>query len=235
MSNTLVVTRKEIRQLLGARSTLFTGIGMALFFGVMYSLRIGQEGGLPIEVSMGSLLFFLTTMLGVFLGYSFTAQVFLREKMDGVIETLLCSPVTLRDIWLGKTLAVTVLAGALAVVCAVITALVVGFRNGVVAIPPAAIIVHVLVVVPMVIGGFVGALGYAQLLLGMRENRILGLALFIPVFAALYGLGYAGTGKFVVSWLQVGLIAIVAAVVLAVLVTLSQKLSKERIVTTLPD
>ena len=45
MSNTLVVTRKEIRQLLGARSTLFTGIGMALFFGVMYSLRIGQEGG----------------------------------------------------------------------------------------------------------------------------------------------------------------------------------------------
>jgi len=91
------------------------------------------------------------------------------------------------------------------------------------------------VVVPMVIGCFVGALGYAQLLLGMKENRIIGLALFIPVFAALYGLGYAGTGTFVVSWLQVGLIGLVAIVVLALLFALSQKLSRERIVTTLPD
>lgn len=235
MSNTLVVTRKEIRQMVGTRSTLFTGIAMAVFFGVMYSLRIGQQGGLPIETSLGSLLFFLTTTLGVFVGYTFTGQVFLREKMDGVVETLLCSPVTLREVWLGKTLAVTALAGVLAVACGVITALVAGWRNGVVAVPPAAIIVHVLVVVPMVIGCFVGALGYAQLLLGMKENRIIGLALFIPVFAGLYGLGYAGTGMFVASWLQVGLIGLAAVVVLTVLVALSQKLSKERIVTTLPD
>lgn len=235
MSNVLVVIRKEIRQLVGTRSTLFTGIAMAVFFGVMYSLRIGQEGGLPIETSLGSLLFFLTTTLGVFMGYTFTGQVFLREKMDGVVETLLCSPVTLREVWLGKTLAVTALAAVLAVACAIITALVTGLRNDVVAVPPAAIFVHVLVVVPMVVGCFVGALGYAQLLLGMRENRIIGLALFIPVFAGLYGLGYAGTGTFVASWLQVGLIGVVAAGVLIALVMLSQRLSKERIVTTLPD
>ncbi|MFC2009091.1 ABC transporter permease [Chloroflexota bacterium] len=235
MNSVLTVTRKEMRQLIGSRATLFTGIGMAIFFGVMYSLRIGQEGGLPIEASLGSLLFFLTTTLGVFMGYTFTGQVFLREKMDGVIETLLCSPATLREVWLGKTLAVTALADVLAVACALITALVAGYRNGAVTLPPAAIVVHVFLVVPMVIGCFVGALGYAQLLLGMKENRIIGLALFIPVFAALYGLGYAGTGTFVASWLQVGLLGSAAVVVLSVLVLLSQKLSKERIVTTLPD
>ena len=233
MSSVLIVARKEVRQLIGSRATLFTGIGMAVFFGVMYALRIGQEGGLPIETSLGSLLFFLTTTLGVFMGYTFTGQVFLREKMDGVIETLLSSPVTLREVWLGKTLAVTALADVLAVATALLTSLVVGFRNGVVAVPPAAVVVHVLVVVPTVIGCFVGALGYAQLLLGMKENRIIGLALFIPVFAGLYGLGYAGTGAFIASWLQVGLLGLVALVVLGVLVMLSQKLSKERIVTTL--
>ena len=233
MSSVLIVARKEVRQLIGSRATLFTGIGMAVFFGVMYALRIGQEGGLPIETSLGSLLFFLTTTLGVFMGYTFTGQVFLREKMDGVIETLLCSPVTLREVWLGKTLAVAALADVLAVATALLTSLVVGFRNGVVAVPPAAVVVHVLVVVPTVIGCFVGALGYAQLLLGMKENRIIGLALFIPVFAGLYGLGYAGTGAFIASWLQVGLLGLVALVVLGVLVMLSQKLSKERIVTTL--
>jgi len=235
MSNVLIVARKEIRQMIGNRATLFTGIAMAVFFGVMYALRIGQEGGLPIETSLGSLMFFLTTTLGVFMGYTFTGQVFLREKMDGVVETLLCSPVTIREIWLGKTLAVTALADVLAVACALITAIVAGLRNDVVTIPPAAIFVHVLVVVPMVIGCFVGALGYAQLLLGMRENRIIGLVLFIPVFAGLYGLGYAGTGTFDASWLQVGIVGLAAAVVLAVLVNLSQRLSKERIVTTLPE
>ena len=62
MSSVLIVARKEVRQLIGSRATLFTGIGMAVFFGVMYALRIGQEGGLPIETSLGSLLFFLTTI-----------------------------------------------------------------------------------------------------------------------------------------------------------------------------
>ena len=235
MNSMLIVARKEMRQLLSSRGTLFTGIAMAVFFGVMYSLRIGQEGGLPIESSLGSLLFFLTTTLGVFMGYTFTGQVFLREKMDGVIETLLCSPVTLREVWLGKTLAVTSLAYVLAAACALITALVAGYRNGAVTVPPVAVVVHVFLVVPMVVGCFVGALGYAQLLLGMRENRIIGLALFVPVFAGLYGLGYAGTGSFVASWFEVGLLALVATVVLTVLVLLSRRLSKERIVTTLPD
>jgi len=233
MSSVSIVLRKELRELLAAKGTLLTGIALALFFGVMYSLKLGSIGSLSLEQSLGSLLFFLTTTLGVFMGYTFTSQVFLREKMDGVIETLLCSPVTLRGIWLGKTLAVTLVAVVLAIGSGVLTAVVAGYRAGSLALPEAAVVFHVVVVLPMIVACLVGGLGFAQLLLGMKENRIIGLALFIPIFAALYGIGYSSTGSFVAGWLHVGLLGLGAVAVLASLGYASLRLNKERIVTTL--
>ena len=227
------VFRKELRELLFSRSAMASGGFFALVFGVLYSLRITGNMVQSLDVSLGSLLFFLTTLLGVFLGYSFTSQVFLRDKMDGVIETLLCSPASLRGLWLGKTLAVTVFAHALAFVAGVLTALATSIRLGTVAIPTASVVVYLVCVVPLVIACLVGALGFAQLLLGMKENRIIGLALFIPLFAGLYGLGYNATGSFVVTWLHVGLVAVGAFALLAVIAWASRFLSRERIVTTL--
>ena len=227
------VFRKELRELLFSRSAMASGGFFALVFGVLYSLRITGNMVQSLDVSLGSLLFFLTTLLGVFLGYSFTSQVFLRDKMDGVIETLLCSPASLRGLWLGKTLAVTVFAHALAYVAGVLTALATSIRLGTVAITTASDFVYLVCVVPLVIACLVGALGFAQLLLGMKENRIIGLALFIPLFAGLYGLGYNATGSFVVTWLHVGLVAVGAFALLAVIAWASRFLSRERIVTTL--
>ncbi len=232
MSNVLIVARKELRELLRTRSTVLTGAAMSLFFGGLYSIRVGQ-GSIPIEASLGSMLFFLTTTIGVFMGYMLTGHVFLREKMDGVVETLLCSPVTLRDVWLGKVVAVTALADLFALASSALTVTVTGLINDTFAVPPAAIVVHVLIVIPMVIGCFVGVLGFAQLLLGMRENRIIGMVLFIPIFGALYGLGYTATGSFVASWLHVAILGGAAAAVLAVVSLASRRLNKERIVTTL--
>ncbi len=227
------VFRKELRELLLSRSAVLSGAFFAVLFGVLYSLRITGSMVPTLDVSLGSLLFFLTTQLGVFLGYSFTSQVFLRDKIDGVIETLLCSPASLRALWLGKTLAVTVLAHALAVVAGVLTSLATSIRLGTVAVPPTAVLVYLVGVVPLVIACLVGVLGFAQLLLGMKENRIIGLALFIPLFAGLYGLGYSSTGSFAVTWLHVELVAAGATAVLVVVAWASRFLSRERIVTTL--
>jgi ABC-2 type transport system permease protein len=234
MGEAVTVFRKEFRELAFSRSAVASGVLFAVVFGSMYSLRITGDMASTLDVSLGSLLFFLTTLLGVFLGYSFTSQVFLREKTDGVIETLLCSPASLRGLWLGKTLAVTVFSHALAVVSGVLTALVTSARLGTVAAPNAAVLAYLVCVVPLVIACLVGTLGFAQLLLGMKENRIIGLALFIPIFAGLYGLGYSSTGTFVVAWLHVGLVALGAAIVLAAIAWGSRFLNRERIVTTLP-
>jgi len=233
VNSTLVVFHKEIRELFGTRSSLFTGIGFALFFGGIYSLRLTSDMPLALDVSLGSLLFFLSTMIGAFLGYSSTSQVFLREKMDSVVETLLCSPASLRDVWLGKTLAVTAFAHVMAFGAGVLTSIVTSARMGTLAVPNAAVILYVVCVLPLVIACLVGALGFAQLLLGMKENRIIAMALFIPIFAGLYGMGYVSTGTLAIGLVTVAVVALVAVSVLCVLAWASRFLSRERIVTSL--
>jgi len=233
VNSTLVVFRKEIRELFGTRSSLFTGIGFALFFGGIYSLRLTSDMPLALDLSLGSLLFFLSTMIGAFLGYSSTSQVFLREKMDSVVETLLCSPASLRDVWLGKTLAVTAFAHVMAFGAGVLTSIVTSARMGTLAVPNAAVILYVVCVLPLVIACLVGALGFAQLMLGMKENRIIAMALFIPIFAGLYGIGYVSTGTLAIGLVTVVVVALVAVSVLCVLAWASRFLSRERIVTSL--
>jgi ABC-2 type transport system permease protein len=233
VSNAQIVFRKELRELLGVRSSLLTGIAFALFFGGMYSLRLTGDMPLALDVTLGSLLFFLTTMIGAFLGYTFTSQIFLREKMDQVVETLLCSPVSLRGVWLGKTLAVTAFAHIMALGAGALTAIVTSARMHALVIPNAAVILYLVVVLPLVIACLVGALGFAQMLLGMKENRIIGFALFIPIFAGLYGLGYTSTGTLAIGWLHVWIVSVAAIAVLGVLAWCTRFLSRERIVTSL--
>lgn len=234
MSKAVIVFRKEFRELVCVRSSLITGILFALVFGGMYSLRLtSSDMPLALDRSLGSLLFFLATIIGVFLGYSSTSQVFLREKMDQVVETLLCSPAGLRDIWLGKTLAVTLFAHIMAFGTGILASVVTSARLSTVAIPNTAVILYLLCVLPLVVACLVGALGFAQLLLGMKENRIIGLALFIPLFAGLYSVGYTSTGTLAIGWLEVGVVALVAVGILCLLAWASSFLSRERIVTSL--
>jgi len=233
VNSTLVVFRKEIRELLGSRASLLTGIGFAIFFGGTYSLRLTGDMPLALDVSLGSLLFFLSTMIGVFLGYSSTSQVFLREKMDQVVETLLCSPATLRAVWLGKTLAVTLFAHVMALGAGALTSAVTSARMGTLAVPNAEVILYLVCVLPLVIACLVGALGFAQLLLGMKENRIIGLAVFIPIFAGLYGVEYTSTGTLTIGWVTVGIVALAALIALCLVGWGTRFLSRERIVTSL--
>ena len=229
-----IVFRKELHELLASRSSVVTGVGFVLFFGAMYSIRVFADQAAGLEQSLSSVLFFLSSLLGVFLGYTLTSQVFLREKMDAVIETLLSAPVRLGEIWLGKTAAVTAFASLLAIGAALLMSVVVSLRAGSLAFVSPAVAFHVVVGVPLLTACLVGALGFVQLLLGMKENRIIGLALFIPIFAGLYGLGYTSAGTLEVSWREVLLVSLGAGLVLAVLLRAARRISKERIVTSLP-
>jgi ABC-2 type transport system permease protein len=79
----------------------------------------------------------------------------------------------------------------------------------------------------------VGLMGFVQFLLGMRENRIIGLLIFVVIFGALYGMGGIMRSDFVVSWLHVGTLLIVSVLLVALTAYLARYLSKEKIVTTI--
>ncbi len=72
-----------------------------------------------------------------------------------------------------------------------------------------------------------------SMLLGMRENRIVNFALFVPSFAVLYGVGISLAGPAGVSAVQVGLFLAGSLAVLLITAWLGRFLSKERIVTTI--
>ncbi len=101
-------------------------------------------------------------------------------------------------------------------------------------LPSPAIFLHIILVVPAFIAVVVGLLGFGHLLLGMRENQIINISIFIVIFFALsltknvIGVGFA------VSWIAIGAMLVVAVLLLALISYLTRFLSKERIVTTIP-
>lgn len=229
----MVIARKEIRELLANRNTMLTSLGVALVFAVIYGLSLTEEGSVGGIISIDGTLFFLSIMLGVFMAYSLTGHVFYKEKTDRIIETLLTSPATLRQIWLGKVLAVSTVSYVLVLIAVAVLLLITAIRNQGVVLPEAPVIFHIFLVVPVFIAAFVGLNGVAQLALGMKENRLLGFIIFIPLFAGLYGLGFSIGAVTTITWLYSGLVLAGALLLLILAAFIVRFLSTERIVTSL--
>jgi ABC-2 type transport system permease protein len=234
MNKTLIVAKKELREIFSNRMNVGISIVFALFFSVYQIFNISAMESMELVVSLDNSLFVMSAAIGFFISYVAVAQVFLREKMNRVIETLLCSPANLRQVWLGKILAVTFFAYIISIIASLIIAIGSGFRTQDFIVPDAAIFLHVLIVVPVFILAFAGLMGFLQLLLGIREIRILNLVVFVPVFALIYTLGFSLGGDIPI-WLYTFIILVVSLVVLFVTAYLTSRLSKERIITTLPD
>jgi ABC-2 type transport system permease protein len=232
MKETLIILRKEFKELLTSRSAVLSGAGMGLFFSVMYGVLLTQKNGILPAHTMDGAMFILSAMLGVFMSYSFTSQVFLREKMAKVTETLLCAPVSMRQIWLGKTLAVTLLSYIISFAGMIVLLAVASVRNGAFIAPSLAVIFHVIFVVPVFITAFGGLVGVAQMAMGMRENQIFGLVIFLPLFIGLNTVMGMSNGV-TVAWWQVGIALAGSLILLAISSFLTRFLSRERIVVTL--
>ena len=235
MSGVLVVAEKEIRQLLRSKNVLVSAVLFIVIFGGMTgpAMLAGSDAD-PVQV-MDQLLFYLVLVLGVFSAYLFTGQVFLREKQEGVVETLLCTPLSLREIWLGKVAGIVVPATVLSYLASVIIVLVGSAVLGMTVWPSPPVILHILVVVPAFIGAGAGLIGFAQLLLGMRENQVLNFAIiFGLIFLISFTQAILGP-SFTITWGIVAAVLALAAVIVLVTAWLTRILSRERIVTTLPD
>lgn len=234
MNPIFIVARKEALQIIHNRQTLISAVVIAIVFSmVTLPAMIGRasEGAGPTGTSLGV---YVTMLIGVFLGYLFAGQAFLREKQEGTIETLLCSPLSLRQIWLGKVVGVTSVAYAIDLVASVLIGSVASAVSGIEAFPSLPVIAYVLTVVPVVTAAAVGLLGFVQLLLGMRENQIINVVvIFLLIFLLSIAQGIAGPA-FTVTWQIVGLLFALSVGLLWVISLLHRFLDREKIVLTLP-
>ncbi|MEA1943851.1 MAG: hypothetical protein U9N07_00655, partial [Euryarchaeota archaeon] len=170
---------------------------------------------------------------GIFTAYLFSGKVFFNEKREGNIETLLCTPLSLRQIWAGKVLGVTIPAYTIALLAAALITMIANIFSASILLPSPAVFLHIVLVVPAFIAAAVGLLGFGHLLLGMRENQILNISIFVVIFFALSLAKNVIGGGYTVSWVMVGGMLIVAVLLLALVSYLTIYLSKERIVTTI--
>jgi ABC-2 type transport system permease protein len=233
MNRTLIVASKEMIEIFKDRRTVLVSLFFALFFSIMYSMQFKADVTLSGSLLIDSAVFFLSTAVGFFVVYMSTSQIFLREKLEKVIETVLCTPLTLREIWLGKVSAITLFSYLMAIFTAVMVTVGSSFFSGTFILPGAPVFFHVFIGVPLFVGAIAGLMGFLQLYLGLRENRIVNFIIFVPIFGALYGAGYVIGSTMSVSWLYVGILVLISVVLLTVALYLMRHLSKERIITTI--
>ncbi len=234
MNKLFIVAEKELNGILRTRSQMLVGIFFALWFSVMTIPVIKTaEKSLAFD-QFNNLLFYFVLMLGIFMAYMFSGKVFFNEKREGIIETLLCTPLSMRRIWAGKVLGVTIPAYLIALLTAALITLIANVFSATILLPSPAVFLHIVLVVPAFIAVAVGLLGFGHLLLGMRENQILNISIFAAIFLA-FSLANNNviSGGHAVSGVLVGGMLIVSVLLLALISYMTRYLSKERITTTI--
>ena len=225
-----IVALKEMREITSSKGTIVSTIFFALWFGLLN----GQSTAGITSESLSKQLFFMAPMLGALMGYLLTGTVFSNEKKDGVIETLLCTPLDLRTIWLGKLIGVSVIAYLASLVSITFVILLASMAANALLVPSLIILVHVVVTVPLFTAAVVGLIGYSQLLLGMKENTVIGIFTFLGLFIGISVAGQLVGGSGSITLLMLLIMFLVAAALLTFTFYLARFLSKEKVITTIP-
>jgi ABC-2 type transport system permease protein len=228
----LVVARKEMKNIIRNKGLLFGGLWIGGMFGVLNVLLSGPILSFDNTVSSVGLL------VGVFVGFSFSSFVFLREKRQKIIETILCTPLSLKSIWFGKVLGATIPAYLFSLFSVTLVIIISNIMMRSLLFPSVAILIQILGVGPVFIASAISLIGFCQFLLGMRENKIISYLIILLLFPFMYPSVFGGiiwgNTNVVVSWVEVVVLLIVLMLILALTTYLSRYLSKERIVLTIP-
>ncbi len=234
MYKIFTVARKEMKGIVKTKSQMLVGISFAVYLSVMTAPVVKTVEESALVDQFNNLIFYFVLVVGIFVAYLFSGKVFFNEKREGIIETVLCTPLSLRQIWSGKVVGVTIPAYLIALLTAALITIIANIFSTTMLLPSPAIFLHIFLVVPAFIAAAVGLLGFGHFLLGMRESQILNISIFFVIFLALVFTKNVISGGYAVSWVEVGVLLIVAVLLLAPISYLTRYLSKERIVTTIP-
>ncbi len=221
MNMVMVVARKEMKDILKNKGLLFGSVWMGGSFGVVFSSQ---------AYSLDNSVFSVALLAGVLVGYMFSGRVFLREKRERIIETLLCTPLSLKSIWFGKVVGVTIPAYLISLLTVALVTIVSNITLHSLLFPSVVILIHTLVVVPVFITSVISLMGFCQFWFGMRENKIIGYLVMLGLLPIIFPYNMSLD----VSWVEVVVLLVVSVLLLAITTYLSRYLSKEKIVTTIP-
>ena len=179
MNNKLwIIAKKDISEAFRSRSTYVVIVIMII---LTFSYIVGYTEyvkGLNTQQAinkyshtfLNSLAYVLPMMFSIFVCSVFANYAVIVDKAKRNIESLMATPVSIKQIWLGKTLAVTLPSLGVGITVAILSLLImdIGFimpKTGSFVIPDAVAIVSTLLIIPVLIFIIVSIVTYIQLVI----------------------------------------------------------------------
>ena len=245
MRKVTVIMKKDLRETLRTKA-FYGSIGIVIFVLVALAAGLGrnidaviEQETAPAEVAsaiqplMGTTAFTLSLMLMLLFCMYTNAYALTMEKVKRSIESLLCTPLSLRQICLGKSLTVflpSVILGLLFTFGGIvgINQFFIAPKLGHFVMPGAAPIVAILIIVPLIVFFFASLMIALQLII--TNIHWINAALIGLVVAIMFGLSPPVLKFGSASWSIVFVSLGVAAALALVTIYLSRLVTKERIV-----
>ena len=237
------IARKDIREAFRSKST-YIYIAVLFFLTFTYSSsfntlmnRFAADHATQAEIYdasrafLISIVYILPTMYSFFVCTIFAAYAVIVEKSKRNIESLMATPVTLNQLWMGKTLAVTAPSVLIALGVSIISFVAMNFilvvpRTGSFILPDVLSVVTAVVIIPVLIFAIVSLVIYLQLV--MTNPRIANLAFTGIFLILLFGANFLTSLGISLNYsiIYIGL----AVVIGGVSYVLTRSLTKERVI-----
>jgi len=171
MSLTSIIIKKEFMEAIRGKNLGASLSSILLFLGTF--LFTSKERLLYIFMPYTPLI------IGLMIGFSLSNNI-VREKREGVIETILCSPMKLKELWLGKTLSISIISTIITILSTYAILSLDNYRLNFITI------FYILITIPLFILASIGLLSLIYFYLGMRQIQIVNYILFMSIFLILF-------------------------------------------------
>jgi ABC-2 type transport system permease protein len=242
MNKLWVIARKDIGEAFRSRSTYVFVLVMAVlafsyfksyttFIDNLAAENASKEAIIEASRSfMNNIANALPMMYSIFVCSIFANYSVIMDKAKHNIESLMVTPVSLKQIWLGKSLAVTLPSFMVGIGMAILVYIVMNFgvvipRTGSFIIPDVLTIVSALIIVPVLIFAIVAIVIYVQLV--VSNPRIASLVFTAMFIMLLFGVNILGTMGISTNFAEIYLGIIVLCAIISFI--LSRSLTKEKV------
>ena len=243
MKKILVIARKDVKEAFRSRSTyIFIVVMLVLtisYFSSYNSLiqsLIEENAGRQVIIEQSrlfltSLAYVLPMMYSIFVCTIFASYSVVLDKAKRNLESLMATPVSIKQVWLGKSLAVTLPSIMVGISISVLSYIVINYvavisHTGAFIFPDPLAVVAAFIIVPLLIFAIVSIVTCVQLIIS--NPRIANLVFTVIFLALLFGANVlAGFG------IDINFAVIYAGVVIicaAVSWLLSRSLTKEKVI-----
>jgi len=229
-----IVAREELREMLSSRRTVLLVMFFSVWFGLINPLSTFSSMSSDSITSdfVTAQMFTIVPLIGAMMAYVLTSGVFSSEKFGGIMESLLCTPLSLRALWVGKLIAVVMVAVPFALLSLGIFMLVPVIVAGKLVLPSAIILLQVLITMPLFALAMAGVIGYTTLTMEMRQSSMVSMIAFFVMFFGSMVLGPVLTGANTVNISVVLASAAVGLVAFMLINKLATNIDKERVILT---